>query len=66
METAFAAEHDMGVFEAGIDGAEMMESTLEGRAADGNGEGAHVGKVGQAHAPRLMRLTENCLSFSAM
>ena len=65
-DEAFAAEHDMGVFEAGIDEAEVIEPVIEGHAADGDGEVAHVGKVGQAHAPGLMRLAENHLAFGAM
>jgi hypothetical protein len=65
-DEAFAAEHDMGVFEAGIDEAEVIEPVIEGDAADGDVEVAHVGEVGQAHAAGFMGLAENHLALGAM
>jgi len=65
-DEAFTAEHHMGMFEAGIDEAEVIEPVIKDHAAYGDVEVAHVGKVGQAHAPGFMRLAEDHLAFGAM
>ena len=60
-DIALAAEHDMGMLEAGIGEPEVIEPVVERLAGDGDGKIAHVGEVGQAHAPGLVDLAEDDL-----
>ncbi len=68
-DIALAAEDDMGVLEARPDQPEMIEKMLERLAGDSDRhiiEVAHIGEVRQAHAARLVGLTENDLPVLAM
>ena len=56
---AFAAEHDMGMFEAGERQPEVIEPMIERDAGDGDAERARVGEVGQAETAGLMLLAED-------
>ena len=47
---ALAAEHDMGMLEAGEGQPEVIEPVIERHTGDGDAEIAHVGEVGQAPA----------------
>ena len=60
-DEAFAAEHDMGMFEAGKRKAEVIEPMIERQAGDGDAKIAHVGKVGLSHPAWRMLLAENHL-----
>ncbi|SEI21656.1 hypothetical protein SAMN05216228_108410 [Rhizobium tibeticum] len=44
-DEAFAAEDDVGMFEAGIGKAEVLQQMIERLPRDGNAQGGHVGKV---------------------
>jgi hypothetical protein len=63
---ALAAEHDIGVLEAGIGKPEMVEPVIELLARNGNAETGHVGEVRKAEAAGLMRLSEDDLLFLAV
>ena len=65
-DIALAAEHDMGMLEAGIGEPEVIEPMIERLAGDGDGEFGHVGEVGQAHAPGLVHLAEDDLLLGTM
>ena len=56
---AFAAQDDVGMLEAGIGQAEVVETVVERRAGDGDGEIAHLGEVGQTHTPRFVDLAKD-------
>ena len=58
---AFAAEHDVSVFEAGEDEPKVIEPVIERLPGDGDGETAGVGEVGQSQAAGLVRLAEDHL-----
>ena len=65
-DEALAAEHDMGVLEAGEGQAEVIEPVIERRAGDGDAEIAHVGEVRQPEPTGLMGLAEDHLLLRAM
>ena len=46
---ALAAEHDLGMLEAGMGEREVIQPMLEQHAGNGDPEPARVGEVGQAH-----------------
>ena len=54
------------MLEAGIGQAEVVETVVERRAGDGDGEIAHLGEVGQTHAPRFVDLAKDDLLVRAM
>ena len=54
------------MLEAGIGEPEVVETVIERRAGDRDGEIAHIGEVGQAHTPRLVDLAENDLLLRAV
>src|SRR6476620_11329172 len=60
------AEHDMGVFEAGIGQPEVIEPVIQRGASDRNAGIAHVSEIRKAHPARLMHLPENDLTLRAM
>ena len=63
---AFAAQDDVGMLEAGIGQAEVVETVVERRAGDGDGEIAHLGEVGQTHTPRFVDLAKDDLLVRAV
>ena len=63
---AFAAEHDVSVFEAGEDEPEVIEPVIERLPGDGDGETAGVGEVGQSQPARLVRLAEDHVLLGPM
>ena len=63
---ALAAEHDMGMLEAGIGEPEMVEPVIERLAGDGDAGAAHVGEIRQADAAGLMHLPEDDLLLLAV
>ena len=65
-DEALAAEHDVGVLEAGPGEAEVIEPMLERLAGDGDAGPAHVGEVRQAEAAGLVALPEDHLLLLAM
>ena len=60
-DKTFAAEHDVGVFEAGKGQTEVIEALLEELAGDGDAKIGHFGEVRQSHAARRMLLAEDHL-----
>ena len=62
---AFAAQDDVGMLEAGIGQAEVVETVVERRTGDGDGEIAHLGEVGQTHTPRFVDLAKDDLLVRA-
>ena len=56
---ALAAEHDVGVREAGVSEPEVVEPVVEALAGDGDAEVGHVGEVRQSDPPGLVGLTED-------
>ena len=60
-DEAFAAEHDMSVFEARERQAEVIEPAVEVLAGDGDAEIGHFGEVRQSHPARRMLLAEDHL-----
>ena len=65
-DKAFAAEHDMGVFEAGKGQAEVIEPAVEDLAGDGDAEIGHFGEVRQSHPARRMLLAKDHLLIRAV
>ena len=65
-DETLAAEHDMGMLEAGIGEPEMIEPVVQGLASDRNAGMPHVGEIRQAHPPRHLHLPENDLLLFAM
>ena len=63
---AFAAEDDMGVREAGIGEAEVVEPVIERNACDGHAQFGHVGEVRQSHLAGFVDLAEDHLLVRAM
>ena len=62
----FAAEHDMGVFEAGERQTEVIEPAVQQLAGDGDAKIGDLGEVRQAHAARRMLLAEDHLPIRAV
>jgi hypothetical protein len=60
-DIALPAQDDMGVLEARIDQAEVVEPVIEQAPGDGHRRVGHVGEVRQPHAAGLMRLAEDDL-----
>ena len=56
---AFAAQDDVGVLEARVGQAEVVQAVLERDARDSDAEIRHVGEVGQPGAARLVGLAED-------
>ena len=65
-DIALAAEHHVGMLEAGIGEPEVIEPVIERLTGDGDGKIGHVGEVGQAHASGLVHLAEDDLLLGAM
>ena len=65
-DEALAAEHDMGMLEAGIGQPEVVEPVIQRGPGDGDAEIAHVGEVGQPHPAGLMDLAEDDLLLLAV
>ena len=65
-DEAFAAEHDMSVFEAGEGQAEVIEAAVEELAGDGDAEIRHFGEVRQSHSARRMLLAKDHLAIRAV
>src|SRR3981189_2617837 len=65
-DETLAAEHDMGMLEAGIGEPEMIEPVIQGLASDRNAGMSHVGEIRQAHPAGHLPLPENALLFFAM
>lgn len=65
-DEAFAAEDDMGMFEAGIGKAEVIQQTVEQLPSDRDFQTAHVGKIRQAQPSGLLDLTEDDFLLCAM
>src|SRR5277367_5115884 len=60
-DEAFAAEHDMSVFEARERQAEVIQPAVEVLAGDGDAEIGYFGEVRQSHPARRMLLAEDHL-----
>ena len=60
-DKTFAAEHDVGVFEAGKGQSEVIKSAIEDLAGDGHPEISHFREVRQAHPARRMLLAKDDL-----
>lgn len=65
-DKTFAAEHDVGVFEAGEGQTEVIEPAIQQFAGDGDAEIRDLGEVRQAHATRRMLLAEDHLPVRAV
>ena len=65
-DKTFAAEHDMGVFEAGKGQTEVIEPAVEQLAGDGDAKIGDLGEVRQPHAARRMLLAEDHLPIRAV
>lgn len=65
-DVAFAAEHDMGVFEARPDQPEVKEAMIEPFTGDGDAMVVHVGKVRQPLDAGLVGLSEDDISLRAV
>ena len=65
-DEAFAAEHHVGVFEAGVGQPEMVQQVAQGRASDGDAEVPGGGEIGQRQATGWIPLGEDHLLFGAM
>ena len=65
-DKTFAAEHDVGVFEAGEGQTEVIEPAVEQLAGDGDAEIGDLGEVRQPHAARRMLLAEDHLPIRAV
>jgi hypothetical protein len=65
-DKTFAAEHDMGVFEAGKGQTEVIEPAVEQLAGDGDAKIGDLGEVRQPHAARRMLLAEDHLPIRAI
>jgi len=62
----FAAEHDVGVFEAREGQTEVIEPAVKQLASNGDAEIGDLGEVRQAHAARRMLLAEDHLPIRAV
>ena len=65
-DKAFAAEHDVGVFEAGEGQTEVIEPAIQRFASNGDAEIGDLGEVRQAHAARRMFLAEDHFPIRAV
>ena len=65
-DEALAAEHDMGVLEAGIGEPEVIEPMIERRPRDRDADVAHVGEVRQSGPAGLVDLPEDDLLLFPM
>ncbi len=63
---ALAAEHHMGMLEAGERQPEVVEPVIERLTRDRDAEPAHVGEVGQAHPSRRMLLAEDHIAVGTV
>ena len=65
-DEALAAEHDMGVLEAGIGEPEVIEPMIERRPRDRDADVAHVGEVRQADPAGFVDLAKDDLLLFPM
>jgi hypothetical protein len=65
-DIALPTQDHVGMLEARVDQAEVIEPVIERRAGDGDRQARHVGEVRQAHPSRLVRLTEDHVPIGAV
>ena len=65
-DVALATQDDVGVLEAGAHQPEVVQPVIQRHAQHGDAQVAHLGEVGQAHAPGFVGLAEHHLLFLAM